>query len=167
MGSSLSRLLGLLVVLVAVAAGVAAVAFLWPESEPSEATDVGTVREIAAAGVVYIGDPPLFVVATADGFVALSAFSQHVEGERVLYCSSSSDFSSPAHGERFDRLGRYVAGPARADLDRYPIRVDSGDVIVVTEELIPRRDRSDEHLPTRGASCDGPGEEPPGFYPVP
>jgi nitrite reductase/ring-hydroxylating ferredoxin subunit len=127
------------------------------------ATEVvaGTVDEIVAHQIVYLPEHRLYVVATDSGFVALSDDSRHV-GDRVLFCLSDDSFSSPAHGERFDRLGRYVGGPASGDLGRYQTRVSGGQVLVDTATLeLPERSATSD-LPT-GPNCDGP-ENPPGFF---
>jgi Rieske Fe-S protein len=145
--------------------GAAAVALLTsPEpNEPGELS-VGTIDEIESEGVVYVPDPGLYVVATENGLLALSDDPRHLDGERVLYCSRDQTFSSPAHGEKFDRQGRYLAGPASGDLGRYPVETRRNQVIVDIS--------SGPHLPERStvrlqreepSQCGGP-EDPPGFY---
>lgn len=120
----------------------------------------GTVDEIVTGQVVYLKEHRLFVVAIDTGFVALSDDSRHV-GDRVLYCRSDNTFSS-AHGERFDRLGRYSGGPAAGDLGRYETRVSGGQVFVDLATLnLP--DRSADGDRPGGPQCEGP-EGPPGFY---
>lgn len=105
----------------------------------------------------------LFVVATEGEFLALSDDARHV-GDRVLYCARDSTFFSPAHGERFDRLGRYVAGPAAGDMGRYPVSVRGNRVVVDLsgEPELPDRSPASDVLagPPR---CEG-AEDPPGFF---
>jgi Rieske Fe-S protein len=139
----------------------AVVLFLWPSNESTEVA-IGTVEEIEARQIVYLEQHRLYVVATEDGFVALSDDSRHV-GDRVLFCRSDGTFSSPAHGERFDPHGLYMGGPASGDLDRYALTVRGGQVFVNLADLeLPDRSFS-SYLPV-GNRCDGPGEDPPGFY---
>lgn len=142
---------------------VAAVAFLWPTRHPRAGEVVaGSVDEVRARQVVYLSEYGVFVVAAAEGFLALSDDARHI-GDRVLYCAEDDTFSSPAHGERFDRLGRYVAGPAVGDMARHPIRVEASRVVVdisAEPELPGRSPTSDRPA---GTSCQGP-EGPPGFY---
>ena len=121
----------------------------------------GTVDEVTTSQVVYLQEHGVFIVATDSGFVALSDDSRHV-GDRVLYCRSDASFSSPAHGERFDRLGRYVGGPASGDLGRYQTRISDGQVLVdLTTLELP--DRSANGDAPAGPRCEGQ-EDPAGFY---
>lgn len=156
-----------LVVVVAVLAGALGVAAIFwlrsPESTAAGELVVGTVDEIESQGVIYVPDPGLYVVATEDGFLAFWDDARHV-GDRVLYCSIDETFSSPAHGEKFDQHGRYIAGPAAGDLGIYPVEIQDNKVVVDLSEGLQLPERSN----TDGASgelsqCQG-GEDPPGFY---
>jgi len=145
----------------AILALVLIVAF-WPRQEElTSEVDSGSVNEVETSQVVYLEEHGLFVVATEEGFVALSEDSRHV-GDEVLYCRSSNMFSSPAHGELFDRLGRYLGGPAEGDLGRYETRV-SGDRVLVDLATLSLPGRSTDADEPIGRSCEGP-EAPPGFY---
>jgi Rieske Fe-S protein len=70
---------------------------------------------------------PVYVLATADGFVALSPICTHrgctvdVNGQRLV---------CPCHGSTYDREGRVLKGPAQRPLARYPV-TRSGDELVV------------------------------------
>lgn len=144
---------------------LAAVLSLSPRSQtPSGTVVAGTVNEIESEEVIYLPEAGFYVAATAEGFVALDDDSRHV-GERVLYCALDETFFSPAHGERFDRQGRYLTGPAQGDMGRFPTSVQSGQVVVDLSrgpELAPRSVGSESQAPTR---CTGSGSEnPPGFY---
>lgn len=95
--------------------------------------ELGVVRlEPQRAFLVYNGGKPL----------ALSNDAQHL-GDRLMFCQSSQMFESPAHGEKFDILGRYYAGPARRGLDRYPVRVQGSGVYVDFERRISGPERGD------------------------
>lgn len=149
----------------AVVLGVAAIVFVSsPESTKAGEIVVGTVGELEASGVTYLPDPGLYVVATDDGFLALWDDARHV-GERVLYCREDETFLSPAHGEHFDRLGRYLAGPAQGDLGRYPVALEDDMVVVDVETGPDLPPRSAESIPSGAPACTGEGhEDPPGFY---
>lgn len=144
--------------------GVAAIVFLSsPESTKAGEIVVGTVGELEASDVTYVPDPGLYVVATDDGFLALWDDARHV-GDRVLYCSVDETFSSPAHGEKFDREGRYMAGPASGDLGIYPVEVRENNVVVDVSGDPELPERSNVDVSSGELSqCQG-AEDPPGFY---
>lgn len=126
----------------------AVIFFFWPHNQ-QQASEVvaGTIDEVQSHQVVYLAEDEVFVVATDEEFLALSDDARHV-GDRVLYCALDETFSSSAHGERFDRLGCYVAGPAAGDLGRYPVTVRGNGVLVdVSGELV---------LPNRSPTSDAP-----------
>jgi hypothetical protein len=56
-------------------------------------------------------------------------------GERVVYCPSSMWFDDSAHGDKFDRLGNYVLGPAPGGLDRLATLVQDGVVWVNPNDI--------------------------------
>lgn len=140
------------------------VALLWLTSRTNEADTVvaGTVEDLRSREVTYLADHRIFVVATEAGLLALSDDARHV-GDRVLYCREDETFFSPAHGERFDRLGRYLAGPAQGDLGRYPVFIGDGLVVVDLAAGLDLPPRSVESIPPSGPPCTGGEEDPPGF----
>jgi Rieske Fe-S protein len=148
----------------AVMLGLAGIVFLTsPQSTEAGAIVVGTVGELEARGVIYVPEPGLYVVATEDGFLALWDDARHV-GDRVLYCSLDETFSSPAHGEKFDRQGRYIAGPASGDLGVYPVEVREDKVVVDVSADPALPERSNVNLVSGEMSrCQG-AEDPPGFF---
>lgn len=149
--------------LLAVGLVMAVIVFLWPRDQQQAGEVVaGTVDEVQSRQVVYLAEHGVFVVAADGGFLALSDDARHV-GDRVLYCALDNSFSSPAHGERFDRLGRYVAGPAAGDLGRYPVVVKGNRVLVDLSGELELPDRSPTSNEPAGRPCEG-AEDPPGFY---
>ena len=154
----------LILAILSLVLGVAAIVFLTStDSANPDELIVGSVEEIESKGVVYVQDPGLYVVAGNDGLIALGDDARHV-GDRVLYCSLDETFSSPAHGERFDRQGRYLAGPASGDMGTYPVELRNNQIVVDVS--------NGPHLPGRSvggfadaelSQCGG-SEDPPGFY---
>lgn len=158
----MTRLFVVLAVL-AVVLGVAVVVFLTSGSTEAGEIVVGTADELEIRGVTYIPEPGIYVVATEDGFLALWDDARHV-GDRVLYCSLNETFSSPAHGEIFDRKGRYISGPASGDLGIYPVTIRGDKVVVDVSKDPVLPGRSNANLVGGDVSqCDG-AENPPGFY---
>ena len=141
---------------------VSVLIFLWPPDQLTDEVAVGTAEEVEASQVVYLEQHGLYLVATEEGFLALSDDSRHV-GDRVLFCKTNGTFSSPDHGEVFDRLGQYMGGPAQGDLGEYAVTVRNGQIFVNLAELeLPAR--SSSLCQPAGPSCDGSEEDPPGFY---
>ena len=125
--------------------------------------DLGSLRD---ASIIYRPKLKIFVVAHDRGVLALSAISPHRPdlGERVLFCRSSDMFEAP-HGEKFDLLGVYFAGPAPRGMDRVAVKVEDGQVFVNPDDtnLGPARGESNPHEPT-GPFCPEDSQEgPPGF----
>ena len=85
-----------------------------------------TVAGLRVRGVVYVPDLEVFVVETGGEPLGLSALSPHL-GERLLYCEPASMFVDE-NGDRFDRLGNYLGGPAPRGMDHVQARV-RGDLV--------------------------------------
>jgi hypothetical protein len=84
------------------------------------------VSVIRSRGPVYVRDAGAFLVAVGPvKVVAISAHSPQM-GENVRYCPASGWFEDPAHGSKFDGLGRYALGPAPHGLDRFAVRQVDG-----------------------------------------
>lgn len=74
------------------------------------------------------GSPLVYVLATPDGYVALSPICTHlgctvnIEGPRLV---------CPCHGSTYDRVGTVLRGPAERPLSRYPVDVsDRGELTI-------------------------------------
>ncbi len=114
---------------------------------------VGLVGSLRAAALI----PPLRLSFLEQGVTTLTIEGQHVmllrEGdalrgflarvphlnERLAWCPNERVFLSFAHGELFDRRGRYVSGPATRDLDRVDVRL-RGDEIIIDPLRVIRSD---------------------------
>ena len=150
-------------------AALVAIALLSTDSGGSW-VDAGSLEHLRDEGVVYLAAEEVFVVASGDSFVALSAAAPHMEGERVLYCPSTGWFEGQ-HGEKFDSLGYYQLGPARSGLSRVALRVMDDQVQVNPATLLDTPPRGEgKSDPPEGPFCDGDGEAPvevePGFTSV-
>jgi len=90
------------------------------------------------------------------GFVALDQACTHL-GCRVPFCRSSQWFECPCHGSRFNAVGEVRRGPAPRGLDRYPVRVEDGQLVVDTRRKIlgpaPGTDTTDQRA--AGPHCNG------------
>ncbi len=69
------------------------------------------------------------------GFVALDQACTHL-GCRVPWCRSSQWFECPCHGSRYNAVGEQQRGPAPRGLDRYPISVVDGQLVVDTRRRL-------------------------------
>jgi nitrite reductase/ring-hydroxylating ferredoxin subunit len=135
---------------------------------PSPWITPGSLSDLQAAGVWYLNDEQIFVLADGDSAIALSAAAPHIEGERVLFCRSSGWFQGQ-HGEKFDRRGYYMLGPAASGLTRIALRITDGKVEINPSDVlgaIPRDNHQLKMVPSIGPFCgaDGSLEEiEPGF----
>jgi cytochrome b6-f complex iron-sulfur subunit len=68
------------------------------------------------------------------GFVALYQKCVHL-GCRVPWCKTAQWFECPCHGSRYNRVGEKTGGPAPRGLDRFPVAVEGGAVVVDTGQL--------------------------------
>ena len=150
--------------LVTVAAGVslllglAVVRSLIAESSPGAGwVRVGSIEDVRSQGVVLLPEVPAYIVANPlQAPIALLARSPHL-GERVNYCQSSTWFEDPLHGDKFDRFGNYMLGPAPRGLDRLATLVQDGVVWVNPNEISlgPPRGSRGAYEPPAGPFCTG------------
>jgi cytochrome b6-f complex iron-sulfur subunit len=87
--------------------------------------------DLAKAKKVY---PPVIVAGMEKGYVALYQKCVHL-GCRVPWCESSQWFECPCHGSKYSRVGEKKGGPAPRGLDRFPLEVSGGNIIVDTGNL--------------------------------
>jgi cytochrome b6-f complex iron-sulfur subunit len=138
--------------------GVAAIAFLWPKlggGFGSKVT-VGKVDDLVsqiegAKNALYLAEartwlvqypkealPKATKVYTPNilsgmelGFVALYQKCVHL-GCRVPFCDTSQWFECPCHGSQYNRVGEKKGGPAPRGLDRFPVSVTGGNLVIDT-----------------------------------
>jgi cytochrome b6-f complex iron-sulfur subunit len=93
------------------------------------------------------GDAPVYplVHATETNLQALYRKCVHL-GYSVPHCETSMLFECPCHGSKYRLHGEHFEGPAPRGLDRFPVTIEKGIVVVDTGDLQtgPRRE------PTRG-----------------
>ncbi|MEZ5245116.1 MAG: ubiquinol-cytochrome c reductase iron-sulfur subunit [Acidimicrobiales bacterium] len=133
----------------------------WDLIKPGPATGFGgKVRTVAPeavpeSGVLEIRAARAYLTRDSGGeIIALSEKCTHL-GCRVPFCQSSGQFECPCHGSIFNRVGEFRAGPAPRGLDRYPVEVDNGLLVIDTGSAIegppPGGETIDE--PATGGSC--------------
>jgi cytochrome b6-f complex iron-sulfur subunit len=84
---------------------------------------------IAAASKVYSGP---VLDGMKQGVVALYQKCVHL-GCRVPWCKSSQWFECPCHGSKYNRVGEKKGGPAPRGLDRFPVSIDGGQLVIDTK----------------------------------
>jgi cytochrome b6-f complex iron-sulfur subunit len=135
--------------------GVASLAFLWPAASSGGSVSVSIAEADAktafdskipyysAAGKLYLQPYPkssipkakkipayqLVLPGMEQGYVALYQKCVHL-GCRVPWCESSQWFECPCHGSKYNRVGEKRGGPAPRGLDRFPLKVQGGNVVV-------------------------------------
>jgi hypothetical protein len=118
---------------------------------------VGTLDQVRTKQVVYVAELDAYVVADPpQSPIALLARSPQM-GEPVEYCPSSDWFEDPAHGSKFDRLGRYELGPAPRGLDRMASIVADGVVWVDPTEITLGPARGEMAAAPAGPFCSANG----------
>jgi hypothetical protein len=153
-GGLLLRLVIGALALVVVGVAVAAVGVRTPGRSPGPGWVRGAAMSVVRSdGPVYVRAADAFLVATGPSrAIAVSARSPQM-GERVRYCASDGWFEDPAHGSKFDGLGRYVLGPAPRGLDRLGVRPVDGVVWVDPAAMTPGPPRGTPHVPPSGPFC--------------
>ncbi|HZD04896.1 MAG TPA: Rieske 2Fe-2S domain-containing protein [Longimicrobiales bacterium] len=109
--------------------------------------------------VRYFPEGRMYVTRVDGELVALFQKCPHL-GCRVPFCDSSGRFECPCHGSVFNRKGEYLAGPAPRGMDSFPIRIQDGEVLVDTGEVVEGPPQGELTLdePAAGPSCLGEGE---------
>ncbi|HYY08560.1 MAG TPA: Rieske 2Fe-2S domain-containing protein [Actinomycetota bacterium] len=160
--------------------GGASVAFLWPNLKGGfgsliDAGSVDDIRNALRSGEpFYVGTGRFYLVSyggkpsgdidyakegvTKEGMMPLYQRCVHL-GCRVPFCGQSKWFECPCHGSKYNGAGEYQLGPAPRGMDRFPIDVVGGRVMVDTSDLQlgPPRGTDTIHQPPQGAFCVAPG----------
>ena len=82
------------------------------------------------------GDAPVYAItgATETKIQALYRKCVHL-GCSVPFCTTSSLFECPCHGSKYMLTGEHFEGPAPRGLDRFPVTIEGGNLIVDTSSL--------------------------------
>jgi cytochrome b6-f complex iron-sulfur subunit len=172
----LRRALGLAGATLATSVVGSSLAYLWPNVRGAfgSLVAIGTPAELsdairAAGGTLPVPSARSYLVAydpadDPDGFyteitagapfMALYQRCVHL-GCRVPWCVASTRFECPCHKSRYNRWGEYQSGPAPRGLDRFPVRIVKGQVVVDTGTIVTGPPQSTTVLnegPT-GPSC--------------
>jgi len=115
---------------------------------------VGPPDAFAKNSATYFPEGRLYVVNAKGDLLALSQKCPHL-GCQVPFCESSGRFECPCHGSIFDLGGEYITGPSPRGMDRYPLDVQHGTVVVDTGSLDAGPDRGAKQYfePPQGPSC--------------
>jgi Rieske Fe-S protein len=62
-------------------------------------------------------------------YIAMSNICTHL-GCRVRWIADSEQFFCPCHNGIFDKDGKVISGPPPRPLDRYPIKVEDGQIFI-------------------------------------
>jgi hypothetical protein len=149
------------VVLVALALIVTSVLVLIATIRPAARTPgpgwvrgaaLSTVRE---RGVLHVPLARAFLVATGPSRVLALYDRSPQMGEPIHYCPTSGWFEDPAHGSKFDGLGRYALGPAPRGMDRFAVEIVDGVDRYLRD--LPRTASRRSHDGTRRCLLRSPG----------
>lgn len=106
------------------------------------------------------GDSPVYLAINAKELKMQALYRKCVHlGCSVPHCDSSMLFECPCHGSKYRLNGEYYGGPAPRGLDRFPITVEGGKVVVDTGAL--------QTGPPRGTDTWDKFTEPLGAFCVP
>ena len=143
--------------------GVGFIGMLWPSlgggfgadiTLPESAADIGAQIDADRApyeypaGRMYVvrWDPGVpgaeeaygedhAILEDGSGLMALYQKCVHL-GCRVPWCQSSQWYECPCHGSKYNKWGEWTGGPAPRGLDRFPSRVENGNLIVSTGTVL-------------------------------
>src|SRR5579884_116287 len=97
---------------------------------------VGAVDDFPIPSVTNLINLQVYLLRSSTGFIALLADDLH--GPHPTGWSSILQlFYAPDHGEEYDWRGNCVGGPCLRGLDRYPVDVRGGQVVVDTTTRLP------------------------------
>ena len=106
------------------------------------------------------GDSPVYAAVGATEYKVQALYRKCVHlGCSVPHCSKSMLFECPCHGSKYRLHGEYYGGPAPRGLDRFPVSVAAGKLVVDTGAL--------EVGPPRGTNTWDKFAEPVGSLCVP
>lgn len=150
----MSWVAGLLGTLAVFETGWIAATFLGPRArraspgEDAEVYTAGPVERFESGSVTAFRDGHFYLVRLQDGgFLALHRKCTHL-GCTVPWIADEQRFACPCHASAFDIRGEVLSAPAPRPLELFPVRIDSGIVMVDTSNAI-RRDSFEPDQVTR------------------
>lgn len=111
------------------------------------AVDCGKVDNFAVGSVTLFAKGKFFLVRLPEGFLALSRWCSHMNGQ-IIWQKEHWRFFCPFHAATFNRKGEFTGhlnnvGPLRV----HPVLVtEAGDVRVDTERVIIRKEYQDDQV---------------------
>lgn len=134
--------------------GMASLSFLWPKLTGGFGTKITAgdyeelVKQVGPPGfqplfvaegrfwLTYYdgnGEDPSYLAVNSQDTKLLALYRKCVHlGCSVPHCSKSMLFECPCHGSKYRLNGEFYAGPAPRGLDRFPIAIEGGKVVVDT-----------------------------------
>jgi nitrite reductase/ring-hydroxylating ferredoxin subunit len=107
----------------------------------------------------FVREGRFFVTRAKDELFAVSQKCPHL-GCAVPFCEASGHFECPCHGSVYNLGGEWISGPAPRGMDKHPLQIVDGRVVVNTailEQGAPLGSRAYD-TPSRGGSC-APADE--------
>jgi nitrite reductase/ring-hydroxylating ferredoxin subunit len=102
----------------------------------------------------FVREGRFFVTRAKEELFAVSQKCPHL-GCAVPFCEASGKFECPCHGSVYNLAGEWISGPAPRGMDKHPLQVVDGRVVVNTailEQGAPLGSRLYD-TPDRGGSC--------------
>lgn len=124
--------------------------FFWPQKTGAFGGTVpaGTVDEYKVGDVKVIREGKFYITRVPEGFMALWWKCPHLgctvpwkESDPVMGgppgagdtgFAAGGRFNCPCHGSIYNRYGQIVQGPAPRPMDRFPVRIEGGKILVDT-----------------------------------
>ncbi len=164
--------------------GAASIAFLWPQEKGGfgATINIGSVAsvdeaidgDVPSVGFSYYPEarayiqrypvesldkareifPPAIIANMEAGYVALYQKCPHL-GCKVPDCGTSQWFECPCHGSQYNNVGEKKAGPTPRGMDRFPITIADGDMLIDTGTIItgPAPGTDTTGQPAEGPHC--------------
>lgn len=109
----------------------------------------------AEGSATYVREGRFFVTRAKDELFAVSQKCPHL-GCAVPFCEAAGRFQCPCHGSVYNVAGEWISGPAPRGMDRHPLLIADGRVVVNTAivEQGPPLGSREYDTPSRGGSCE-------------
>ncbi len=106
----------------------------------------------------FVREGRLYVTRAKGELFAISQKCPHL-GCRVPFCEGSARFECPCHGSVYNLAGEHVSGPAPRGMDRYPLAIEDGRVMVDVTTMVEGAPLGQRNFdtPSPGTGCESPG----------